>query len=269
MKNLKTKLSIKIPTGSFSEDLKVRNVNSVKADANHIINEIYLSGYQKGSDYEFLKKNNITHIINCAATSKNFTPVIYDDFTYLSLDIKDEPGFDIFFYIYQCIDFIENANNKNHRKILIHCYEGVSRAPTILSAYLIWKYNYERDYVIKLLKDKRPCVDINMGFLYQLERWIEYRKTQFNSEKVIKLEKSGNITIIDRSELGEGARSNTLGFIYRQGRCLINILSDKEVANVNPNLMLKVERIISLLQNYENFPKAVKNINCDDYMIIC
>src|SRR5690606_20043048 len=151
--------------------------------------EIYLSGYQIGNDYEFLKKNNFTHIINCAASSKNFTPVFYEDFNYLLLDIKDEPGCDIMYYIYLCIDFIEKADKNPHRKILIHCYEGVSRAPTILSSYLIWKYNYEKDYVIKLLKEKRQCVDINLGFLYQLERWNENRISQFNNDKVIKIEK--------------------------------------------------------------------------------
>jgi hypothetical protein len=268
MKTMKAKLAlnIKIPNNSVTEEARIPNINSVKAECHHIIDEIYLSGYQVGNDYEFLRKNNFTHIINCASSSKSFTPVFYEDFSYLLLDIKDEPGFDIMYYIYLCIDFIENAGKTNsHRKILIHCYEGVSRAPTILSSYLIWKYNFEKDYVIKLLKEKRKCVDINLGFLYQLERWNENRICQFNNDKFIKIEKCGNITLIDKTSLSDQEKANICNLLFKNERTLVNIVLDGEARDTG--LVSKLQNLIYLLQTYENFPMTLKNMNYEETQV--
>jgi protein-tyrosine phosphatase len=219
---MKTKLNIKIPKNNIQDD-KLQNINNIKNDCHHIINEIYLSGYKSANDYNYLKTNKFTHIINCATASKNFTPILYEDFTYLTLDINDEPGFDIIYYIYQCIDFIENADNVNNRKILIHCYEGVSRAPTLLSSYLVWKYNYEIDFVISLIKEKRKCVDINLGFLFQLDKWHDDRKRK---ERVIRVQKCGNISL---SDMWEGT-----------------------VTRPDEHQIQKLHNFISLLKIYEN-----------------
>ena len=113
------KLNILIPKNNFIDESKQTITNS---ECHHIINDIFLSGYRSANDYSFLKNNNFTHIVNCAASSSSFKPILYEDFSYLQLDIKDEPDFDIIYYIYLCIDFIEIAEKCKNRKILIHWY---------------------------------------------------------------------------------------------------------------------------------------------------
>ncbi len=46
----------------------------------------------------------------------------FPEIQYLLLDIKDEPGFDLIYSIFQTIDFIENCLKENGR-VLIHCFE--------------------------------------------------------------------------------------------------------------------------------------------------
>jgi protein-tyrosine phosphatase len=261
MNKLKAKLSltnVKIPVNTVQQDeARINNINRMKADCNHIIDEIYLSGYQKGCDYEFLKANNFTHIVNCASASSSYSPVFYDDFMYLKLDIKDEPGFDIVYFIYQCIDFIENGSLGTNRKILFHCYEGVSRAPTILATYLIWKYNFTKDYVVNLLKEKRHCVDINLGFLYQLDRWNENRLAHFYS-KAIKIEKCGNISVTEMSKVIEEDRMSLYSILVMEKKKLLRMNFDK--SPMSP-LASKFDYFINILQMYEKLPNVVKIIN--------
>ena len=37
----------------------------------------------------------------------------------------------------------------------------------------MWKFKYPFEYAYNLVKSKRPCVDINIGFLSQLKKWEE------------------------------------------------------------------------------------------------
>jgi len=93
-----------------------------RSECSQIYENIYLSSYRNAIDNNFIIGSCFTHIINCAFGSKNFVPKILEGIEYLSLELKDDPSFDIIYSIFSCIDFIENAI-KQRGKILIHCYE--------------------------------------------------------------------------------------------------------------------------------------------------
>ncbi len=179
MNILKTKLSltIKIPSNKENDntlvtEMDIKDYKMQKSECNQIFENIFLSGYNLASDLDFLIKNKFTHIVNCAKSSKNFTAKNFDNFQYLNFTIEDDPGFSITESIKIFIDFIEKLNNTNpNRKILVHCFEGISRAPSLLAAYLIWKLKISKESALKIIRDKRPCIEINLGFLYQLEKW--------------------------------------------------------------------------------------------------
>ena len=63
--------------------------------------------------------------------------------------------------------FIQSNLDKN-KKILIHCVYGQSRSAATICAYLISILKYEIDTALKLLKQVRPSLCINPGFLCQL-----------------------------------------------------------------------------------------------------
>jgi len=188
MKSLALKLSVKIPSNKIEieQDL-LEERNKSKNECTHIVDNIYLSGYRFSLDYEFLKKNEFTHIINCAAGSKRFNSVVYPKLEYLNLFLKDDPNEDLEHHIVSVIDFMEKANEVKNRKILLHCFEGISRAPTLLTSYLMWNYNLNYESAVKLIRQKRPCVEMNFGFICQLEKLNEKIFLCLQSNKYISI----------------------------------------------------------------------------------
>lgn len=69
-------------------------------------------------NYNELAEFGITHIINCcAARHPDYFP---DKFTYLSLELKDKPEFDLSTHLLSAVEFIEKALDSSG-KIFIHC----------------------------------------------------------------------------------------------------------------------------------------------------
>jgi protein-tyrosine phosphatase len=61
------------------------------------------------------------------------------------------------------------SNKKN--KVLIHCFAGKSRSTTVLVSYLMQAEKKKRDEVLQKVKEKRPIVQPNEGFMKQLLEW--------------------------------------------------------------------------------------------------
>ena len=195
MLELKNKLSLKIKLPFEKENILTNHeeLKCSKKDCHHIIDNIYLSGYYIASDYDYLKKNDFTHLINCAFSSRNFNSQKFDQIEYLNLIMNDDPGYLIGENLEIFIEFIEKIKQENKQsKILVHCFEGISRGPTMILAYLIWKLNISREEGYKIIKENRPCIDINLGFLFQLDTWSQKCRNKIdflNKKNRIKNEK--------------------------------------------------------------------------------
>lgn len=171
MQHIKAKLNTKIQLPKESSQSITKEKRN---ECDLIFDQIYISGYKSSLDYEFLKSIGVTHIVNCAGKSSRFQMTHYEDFKYLVLELRDDPSTNIRDYVYELLKFIQKAEEENKsRKILIHCYEGISRAPALLSAYLMYKHKCDVPYAINFIKEKRSCIDINLGFIYQLEKLKE------------------------------------------------------------------------------------------------
>ena len=169
MKNLKSKLSLKVKIPiNINEKPQSLSCTEPITDCSHIIDNIYISGYRSSIDYVFLIQNKFTHIINCAGGSQTFSPLYFKEFQYLKIDLRDDGSINILDAVKKLISFLRNINNENS-KILIHCSEGISRAPALVCSYLMWKLNMDFQTAVKFVKEKRKCVDINLGFMFQLE----------------------------------------------------------------------------------------------------
>lgn len=192
MKNLKNKfqLKIQIPKQQLLNDpknnLKLVNENNNRNTISQITDNIYISGYLIGKNLSYLKNNNFTHVINCSLGSSMEYPhdellnnQVYENegIKYLSINLRDDPEIDIIYHFYQIIDFISSDKETSKQKILFHCIEGISRAPTMVAGYLMWKKKYKYPEAIELIKSKRNCIDINLGFNIQLHKWENYLKS--------------------------------------------------------------------------------------------
>ena len=60
------------------------------------------------------------------------------------------------------------------QNILIHCYEGLSRSVSIIYLLLMTLYNLDYNTCYKLVKFKRPNININTGFEKVLREFSKY-----------------------------------------------------------------------------------------------
>ena len=189
MKSLKNKiqLKIKIPNKNYIEEasnnVDLNNERNNRNTISKIIDNIFISGYLIGKNISYLKNNDFTHVINCSVGSSmeysqdNFSSnqaFFKEGIKYLPIILRDDPEVDIIYYFFKIINFIESDKEIINKKILFHCIEGISRAPTMVAGYLMWKENLSLLDVITLIKSKRQCADINLGFNIQLQKWENY-----------------------------------------------------------------------------------------------
>ena len=65
--------------------------------------------------------------------------------------------------------FRHNASADGHRgKILVHCFQGISRAATICLAYMVQFLGYSVDQALYLVRQCRPQASPNYTFMKSL-----------------------------------------------------------------------------------------------------
>ena len=81
--------------------------------------------------------------------------------------IEDEDNEPIEEHFSSAADWIHHARRTPNSKVLVHCHAGISRSPTILSAYLIKYYQVTADEALELINRHRTVLP-NTGFLKKL-----------------------------------------------------------------------------------------------------
>ena len=149
-----------------------------------IIDNIILGNSCNACAYYDLIDVDVGAIIN---VSKEFSNYFQDNFKYYNIRLNDQnkEAFSIQ-ELKQAVSFItvmsetELNEDGTPRKILIHCYMGSSRSATIVSAYLISKYNYTVDQCVEFLRSKRSLVNPNLTFIQNLQDYYDYLQKEKN-----------------------------------------------------------------------------------------
>ena len=282
MKNLKGKFQLKItiPKNDNKEEerknLSQINNNNNRSSLSQITDNIFTSGYLVAKDITFLLNNNFTHVINCSRGSSMESPndeIIKSQnyekspsIKYLPIFLRDDPGADIINCFFQAIDFIESDYKKGPKKILIHCIEGISRAPAIIAGYLMWKYNLKTENAIELVKSKRNCVDINLGFIIQLHKWENYLFSPVEKMQIFKL--NTNIRLLEEKEIENENFSNDeylLRYNYKIFYVFNNdnprkerIINDISNINLKENITFE-DKKIEFIKNVIKYDRLLKN----------
>lgn len=154
---------------NLKEELNMDNNEVKKSDEDYseIIKDfLFISGYKTASTLSDLQNLKITNIINCSGDlCENLE---FSGIHYLTLNIRDNVSENIECIFYKCINYIDEAKEKNGR-ILIHCYKGVSRSVSVLISYLIYLYKWTYDKAFDFVQSKRPIANPNIGFYLQLK----------------------------------------------------------------------------------------------------
>ena len=159
--------------------------NNLNEDYSLIIeNFLYLSNYKAASDINLLKKLEIKYIINCSGDYCN--NVALDFINYLTLNLKDNTNENIECVFYKCYDFINQCKNEK-KKILIHCYQGISRSVSIVISYLMINNKLTCDEAFNFVQKKRFIANPNLGFFLQLkvfEKRLFHNLNDLNNNKL-------------------------------------------------------------------------------------
>ena len=167
---------------NLKEELNMDN-NEVKKndeDYSEIIKDfLFISGYKTASTLSDLQNLKITNIINCSGDlCENLE---FSGIHYLTLNIRDNVSENIECIFYKCINYIDEAKEKNGR-ILIHCYKGVSRSVSVLISYLIYLYKWTYDKAFDFIQLKRPIANPNIGFYLQLKTF--HKRITLNTDRL-------------------------------------------------------------------------------------
>ncbi|KAG5725674.1 putative rhodanese domain-containing dual specificity protein phosphatase [Termitomyces sp. T112] len=136
-------------------------------DVNEIVeDQIYLGNIGAAQSPETLKKLGTTHILSVCPEYPSTGP------NHFSIPIEDWEHENILIHLPATCQFIESALSCNS-KILVHCLIGMSRSATVVAAYLMKTRKMTRATAIKFIKQRRPEVHPNYGFIKQLEIFAE------------------------------------------------------------------------------------------------
>ena len=129
-----------------------------------ITNKIYLGNEDTARDKEILNKLNISNILICAEGCEPFFP---NEFKYKILYIDDAIDENILSWLKEAFEFIDSSINN----VYIHCAMGISRSPTIVISYLMYKKKMKYEEAYDFVKEKRKVISPNSGFQEQLKKF--------------------------------------------------------------------------------------------------
>ncbi|KAF3671748.1 Protein-tyrosine-phosphatase MKP1 [Capsicum annuum] len=134
-------------------------------ECSKVAEHVFLGGDAVATDRDILKKNGITHVLNCVGF---VCPEYFkSDFVYQVLWLHDSLSEDITSILYDVFDYFKDVREK-HGRVFVHCYQGVSRSTSLVIAHLMWREEQSFDDAFEYVKETRSIVDPNIGFAYQL-----------------------------------------------------------------------------------------------------
>ncbi len=135
-------------------------------DIDQITETIYLGNIDAAFNKKKLKQLGIKKVLTVmSAFGNHYSP---HEFIHKSIDVDDDFRTNIICHFKECISFIEGKD-----KIFVHCAAGMSRSPTIVIAYIMWKRKLRLNEAIKFVKEKRSIISPNDNFMNQLKIFEE------------------------------------------------------------------------------------------------
>ena len=128
--------------------------------ASSIFPWLFLGGAHDAERVHELRTHQVTHVINLSPESK--IPVC-EGIRYLHVNVGDHSDQPIHEHFESTISFIDEA--RQHGKVLVHCRHGISRSATIVIAYLIKKMCIPVILAKGIVKQLRPVINPNLGFV--------------------------------------------------------------------------------------------------------
>ena len=132
----------------------------------HVIPGLYIGPFLNARSRGWLRRHGITHVVNATPQA----PCPHEELTYLRMPIEDNPCVKIEDHFESCNQFIANAL-ADGGTVLVHCHMGKSRSATLIAAYLIAERSLNLDAALELVRQARPGIAPNSGFMRGLRQY--------------------------------------------------------------------------------------------------
>ena len=145
------------------------NKTTLSPSYDQITEKLFLGNEDTARDKAILNKLNISNILICA---EGCEPFFKDEYKYKILYIDDAIDENILSWLQEAFEFIDSAE----KNIYIHCVMGISRSPSIVIAYLMYKNKMSYEEAYDFVKNKRNVINPNSGFQEQLKKFEKILK---------------------------------------------------------------------------------------------
>jgi len=145
-------------------------------EGSEILKNLWVGGIGSSCNKKSLKENGIDMIVSAVYGATAYHPF---DFNYEKANLCDTGDENIIKDFERLLPEIRQSI-LNGKGVLVHCMAGRSRSVSIVAAYLIKYHHMSAEEALKLMKQKRSCINPNEGYRNQL---IEYEKQIRQLEK--------------------------------------------------------------------------------------
>jgi protein-tyrosine phosphatase len=96
----------------------------------------------------------------------------WDPSKVLQIAVDDMPFAEIFSHLDRAAKWIAKAlNSSPDARVLVHCFQGISRSTTIVCAYLMFSRGWSVSHSLSHIKGLRYIAEPNPGFVSQLKEY--------------------------------------------------------------------------------------------------
>eukprot|EP00731_Ephydatia_muelleri_P023815 Em0016g86a len=121
-----------------------------------------------------VKNHKVTHVLTVANSPPDWRQVLGENdpipFVTMFVAVTDQPSSDLLGNFESCARFIKEGMDCSGT-VLVHCEHGVSRSPTVVVAYLMWRECVSLQVAMAAVMSKKSDIRPNVGFMEQLNLW--------------------------------------------------------------------------------------------------
>ncbi|KAJ7586974.1 protein-tyrosine phosphatase-like protein [Mycena floridula] len=146
-----------------------------------IENRLFVGNLSVARSSRYLFDNRISHVVSvCLEPIPSEMPL--SGMRHLRIPIEDVDYQDLLIHLPSAVEFIDQAL-RNGGNVLIHCGEGLSRAPAVAAAYVMWARRMDATRALQFVRSAHEQSWPNAGFQEQLVLFelCQYRPGPSNS----------------------------------------------------------------------------------------
>lgn len=163
-------------TVAAAPDLRPRSPVSTRSrigsamDAHEVLPGVWLGSDMAASQVALTESSGFSHVLCVSHPGRRNLLDYPDPVEHLVLPLFDEPSADALELLPDAVAFLDGALAKEGAKVLVHCGDGLSRAPFFVAAYLMLRRAMLRSAALETVFARRGlALNLNAGFKRQLK----------------------------------------------------------------------------------------------------